>query len=414
MPKPTEVHYPSGGVTEPTPAGEAMVQAAIDMVPELRLAQEEIDQAQRMPERLLRSMAEAGMFRALGPEEIGGGKVDYVSFFRAIEELSRGTGTAGWTVLVNAAATNLGTFLTIDGAREVFADDLTIVAGSPGPKATTKALEVEGGYRVSGRWNFASNSRHATRFLGGFVVHDHLDGPPRTRPDGRPDLRSAYFRADQVQVVDGSWDTIGLRGTHSGEFWVEDVLVPAHWTLSILDGPRLTNRQPVNAAGHAIVGIGIARHAIEAFTELAGTKAVSAMGAPTGQSIGERPVIQADFGRAVAELRAARAWMYQVLHEGWALALAGEPIDASFRSVSQLMEAHVAEVCRSVVQVLCARAASSAVFRESDLARCLGDVTTMAAHRGVQEIWFERGGSSLLGLDDGLPVGAVPTVDAFL
>ncbi len=405
---------PSGGITQPTPAGVAMVETAQAMLPELRAAQEEIDQGQRVPERFLKQLAGAGFFRALGPDEIGGGQADYVSFFRAVEELGRGAGSVGWCVLVNGAATNLATFLDLDGAREVFADELTVVAGSPGPRQGTKAIEVEGGYRVWGRWRFASNSRHATHFIGGFLVHDDLDGPPRSRPDGRPDMRTAYFRADQVEVVDDSWDTIGLRGTHSGDFVVSDVFVPHHWTLSILDGPRLTNIQPVNAAGHAIVGLGIARHALEAFVELAGTKEVSAMGAPAGSLIGERAVIQAELGRVESEVRAARAWMYQVLHEGWARAVAGQPIDPAFRTVSQLMEAHVAEVCRSAVQKLCALAATTAVFRQSDLARCLGDVTTMAAHRGVQEIWYERGGKTLLGFDEGLPVGTVPTVAAFL
>src|SRR5699024_5903695 len=120
---------------------------------------------------------------------------------------------------------------------------------------------VDGGLRVSGRWQFCSGCQHSQWLMGGAMLDT---GDPT-----RPAMRSLLFRRDEIDIVD-TWDTSGLRGTGSHDFTVKDLFVPEARSFSLLgapvhDGPLY--RQPffgTLAAGVAAVALGIARAAIDA------------------------------------------------------------------------------------------------------------------------------------------------------
>ncbi len=392
--------------TVPTAKGQLLVETARSMEAELRDAAGEIEASQRVPASIIKQMGDVGMLTVMAPEVVGGGGADLPSVFLAMEELGRGCGSVGWTMLVNGAATSLTAFLDEQGAKEVIADPYTVIAGSPPPSG--KAYPVEGGFRVTGRWSFGSNSLHATHFVGGFIVHDPSTDSPMTLPDGRPMWRTAFYRAEDVSVIDGSWDTMGMRGTHSGDFTVEDVFVPEHWTFSLMDLPVLPMPYPVTVAGHAVVALGVARHADEAFVDLARGKAgrqlFEQLGAPVSNTLSARPVVQDQYARANAEFRAARSWFYEILDEAWAAWCRGggapESIPAHLRTTSGLMEAHAATACKQFVERLSTMAATSVIHRGNELATCRADIHTITAHGGLQEAWYERTGAIILGAAD--------------
>ncbi len=389
--------------TPPTAKGATMVEAAIAMNAELRDAAGEIEATQRVPDSIIKAMGEVGMLTVMAPELVGGGGADLPSVFRTMEELGRGCGSVGWTMLVNGAATSLTAFLPEEGLREVIADPFTVVAGSPPPSG--KAYPVEGGFRVTGRWQFASNSRHATHFVGGFLVHDRATDTPMTTADGRPMWRTGYYRAEDVTIVDGSWDTYGMRGTHSGEYEVDDVFIPEHWTLSLMGPPQHPMPYPVTVAGHAIVALGVARHADEAFVATArgktGRSVFERMGGPAPDAVSHRPMVQDHYARSIAQFRAARAWMYEVLDTAWAAWQDGggapESIPVELRTTSGLMEAFCATSCKDLVERLSTLLATTVIHRGNELATCRTDVHTICAHAGLQETWYERSGAIMLG-----------------
>jgi alkylation response protein AidB-like acyl-CoA dehydrogenase len=108
---------------------------------------------------------------------------------------------------------------------------------------------VEGGIRVTGRWGFATGSRRAT-WLGAHVPVFEPDGSQRMNPDGRPHV----FPKSRAEIID-NWQVIGLRGTGSDSYRVEDLFVPHKYTFS-RDNPARScwaccPREECSASGRA-------------------------------------------------------------------------------------------------------------------------------------------------------------------
>lgn len=135
-----------------------------------------------------------------------------------------------------------------------------------------QTVEVDGGYLLSGRWTFGSNSPHANWFCGGAVVIKN--GAPVMLTPEVPRVTLCLFPRDSVTIID-TWRTTGLRGTGSHDYAVQDVFVPEGRTFWFSEEPREPGslyRMPIVASyGLAIaaVTVGIAQHMLEAFRALA-------------------------------------------------------------------------------------------------------------------------------------------------
>ena len=195
-----------------------------------------------------------------------GGEVDPVTFVHVIEEVAKVEGSAAWCLCQAGGCAMTAAYLAPEVAREVFGDRRAVLAWGPGPDA--RAIAVDGGYRVTGTWSFASGCRHAT-WLGGHCPILTADGAPRRRADGRREERTMLFPAASAEIVD-VWHVSGLRGTGSDAFTVADLYVPHEYSVS-RDDPA-ERRQPgplycfpagsLYASGFAGVALGLGpRHA---------------------------------------------------------------------------------------------------------------------------------------------------------
>lgn len=379
----------------------------IAMVPELRSRAKEIELAKRLPQDIIDRMAEAHCWTMASPEELGlgGGEVDYPYQWRIMEELGRGSPTAGWCVLTSLAAATLSNKMTLDGARRLWKSPSTEIAGTPGTGG--KALRVEGGYRlVSGNWAWATNSGHATNFMGGFQVVDHIDEelisfPPRPglRVTKLPEIRIAYFERSDVTIGSDSWHTLGLRGTHSGTFSVTDVFVPEEMTVPMM-GPNIgTTKGPVGIGGHAAVMVGAARWALEYLHVLAGSKDPVTVGGTSG-SLRTRPIVQAKIAEIEIRFRAARAQFFDIIHDCWARWL-DDPssITRSDHLLSQMANVYTARICKQTVDEIFEICGTSGLFDGEDLQYIVRDMMTMQAHMSVQTKNYESYGKALTGID---------------
>jgi alkylation response protein AidB-like acyl-CoA dehydrogenase len=136
-----------------------------------------------------------------------------------------------------------------------------------------------------------------------------------------------FFRAQDCEILD-TWDSIGLRGTASHDYAVADLFVPMTHSLSFLEQPIEPGPLyafptiALFATVLAAVPLGIARHAIDILTSLAGTKIATR----SMKTLREDVVIQADLGRAEALVRSARSFLYETLREAWQSATEGHPL----------------------------------------------------------------------------------------
>jgi alkylation response protein AidB-like acyl-CoA dehydrogenase len=283
-------------------------------------------------------------------------------------------------------------YLPESGAQEVYGGGRTISAGNFAP--TGQAVPVEGGYRLSGHWTFASGCRHASWFICGALVMD--ESGPRLYPDGAPQIYLMFVPATEVTIID-AWHTGGLRGTGSHDFEARDVFVPDDrcFLFALLTvGPERQNTgytQPFMALAApqmAAVALGIARDAIESFKALAAEKTPTA----SSSRLQTQTTVREKTGHAEAMLGAARSYL---LETNALLAEAAHP-DNDLVTRVRLASAYAARSAEEVVQLIYAMGGGTAIYNRSRLDRCFRDVHTVSHHILLSPSNFEMAGQYLL------------------
>ncbi|MGH7060701.1 MAG: acyl-CoA dehydrogenase family protein, partial [Stellaceae bacterium] len=214
---------------------EPLVRAAAALRPAIRRWYEEIEREQRLPPDLVAELRDAGFYRMVIPRSLGGHEVDPLTYLRVVERLAEGAGSVGW----NLANNSIGQLVTLGlpeaGVQEIHGGGPAIMAGTA-VQGGGRAVPVDGGYRVTGRWPFGTGCRESAWMLGSFQVLDGAD-QPRRRPDGTPLYWRGIFARSEAEVVPGSWDVAGLRGTGSFDWTVEDVFLPERRTVPHAHAP---------------------------------------------------------------------------------------------------------------------------------------------------------------------------------
>jgi indole-3-acetate monooxygenase len=388
---------------------QLLVQAAAALQPELRSYCEEIEREQRLPKALVEQLRAAGFYRMVIPRDLGGLEVDPLTYLRAVELLAEGAGSVGWN-LGNGGVGQLVTLgLPDEGVQEIYAKRAdTIIAGTAVPGGG-QAAAVEGGYRVTGRWQFGTGCQEASWMLGSFQVLGD-DGQPRRHPEGGSLYWRGVFARSEVEVVPGSWDVTGLRGTGSFDWTVEDVFLPERRTMPQVGiplenqwsrWPGVTYQLPVQCwvgPHHSAVITGIARAGINALIELAGGKQ------PRGRPVGllcDNPQVQDAVGRADAILNAGRAYRSAMITELWNTVASGKETTLEQRARCRLAAIYAADCAREAMDLMYRHGGSTSFKRESRLAECWRDLHTVGQTVTLAPEWYPIGGRVYLGLDPG-------------
>src|SRR5207237_1735697 len=120
------------------------------------------------------ALTDAGVFRMCVPRSCAGGEADPATMIRVLETIAEADGSAGWSAMIGATSGVAAAYLPIDAAREIYGERQDVVTGGVfAPSGRANA--VDGGYRVTGRWPFASGCEHCSCMLGGIVVVGDVD-----------------------------------------------------------------------------------------------------------------------------------------------------------------------------------------------------------------------------------------------
>jgi alkylation response protein AidB-like acyl-CoA dehydrogenase len=368
------------------------------LAPLLAASAAEIERARRLPQPLVDAMLEAGLFRMLLPRAYGGGETDPLSFAAVLEEIARHDASTAWCLGQTGVCAMAAAYLPPESARAIWGDRRGVLAwGAAAPPV--KALAVEGGWRVTGSWSFASGGHHAT-WLGGHCIECEADGTPRLKA-GKPVPRTLLFPASAISWTD-IWDVIGLNGTGSDKYSVDNLFVPHAFTLDRDDpaerrcaGPLYRFRTDnMYASGFASVALGLARGMLDALVALATEKT------PRGYKTTLRmsPVIQTEIAELEARLRAARFYLRGTLEAAWRAAEAGE-LPMEQRMAIRLASTHTIGEARRVAGEAYAAAGTTSVFAANPFERRLRDINAVAQQLQGRRSHFETVGKYLLGVE---------------
>ncbi|HEV7653085.1 MAG TPA: acyl-CoA dehydrogenase family protein [Actinophytocola sp.] len=371
-----------------------LLDAVRELAPTITKRAAEIEAARRLPPDLVESLTDAGCFRMLLPRSHGGMGLELPAAMRVLEALSRVEGSVGWTVMIGA-----GSWCDLAGLPRasfdaIYAGGPVITGGAISPSGTATA--VDGGYRIRGRWAFASGCQHSA-WLAANCVED-VDDEPR--------LRLAVLSAAEVEIED-TWRAAGLCGTGSHHFAVHDVVIPAERTYALLEGEPCVDeavvRIPVPALIALIIGsvaVGIAQGALDDIHATAVTRTpLFAAGSLAGN-----PLFQHQLATADTRLRAARALLNEEAASTWATAAAREELTLEERARIRAAGVWVTSTAATVVDFCYRAGGGGAVYLDNPLQRRLRDINTVTQHFLVRPDTLTTAGAILAGQDLELPI----------
>lgn len=384
--------------------GEVVARARA-LAPRLRAAANQIDAERRLPTDLSDALAESELLRMFAPRACGGLEAHPLTAMRAIEELSRVDGSTGWVAMIGTDLSLLLGWLPEQTLREITVPGRGIrIAGSIPADGT--ATPVDGGYRVSGHWDFVSGIDHSDWVFCGCRVTDR-DGVVAEPPV----VRGALLRKSDGEVID-TWSVLGMHGTRSADFAVRDVVVAASRMFWLTDRPA--HSSPLYApdvqdpedryrfgltwmwVAHAGNALGIGRGMIDVVTELSARKASTA----SPVLLRDRPALQTRVAEAEAIVSAARAYLVEGTRDAWAAAVACDDDPTAAITHARLAIAHAITESRRAVDLLFHAVGTNAIFTENRLERFFRDIHTAAHHGAGSQAQFTAAGKFLLGSSD--------------
>lgn len=379
---------------EPDPVAEARA-----LIPMLTAAGPAIERAKALPPEVLEALHARGFLRLLLPREIGGRDLPLPDFAELCEALAMGDASTAWCVCQgNVSAMSAAAYLAPEVARRLFGEPRSALAWGA-RHGQARAVIVEGGYRVTGRWDFASGNRHAT-LLGAHLPAVFPDGSPRLSPEGRPEDVTVLFPREAAQVTP-EWNAIGLLGTGSDSYEVRDLFIPAARACTRDRFEARQDRRPVTAitshlcyaTGFSATALGTARGLLDRAIALARGKTARAGAQPMAENHG----VQSEVAQLEASLRGARMYLLGTVREVWAEAVArGEP-GMEGRIALRLATTTVMRQATDV-SIACYRAAgTTAVLESNPFERRFRDAMSISQHLQATPWHLETVGRWLLG-----------------
>ena len=356
-----------------------------------------IEKARRLPADMSAKLAKAQLYKLGVPKSLGGLEVPPAIASQIFETLARGDASCGWVTFIAATSGTSLVAIPEAAAAEVFSDPETLITGVFAP--TGKAEKVDGGFRVTGRWQWGSGSQNADWIMGGCMLKEN--GEPMLGKNGQPRNHMMIMPKDEVEFLD-TWHVSGLKGSGSLDYQVTDIFVPEERAVGYLQAGSARSNPlyafpnfTLLALGIAAVCLGIARASIDELVELAQKK----RRVSSSKTVAEHQVSQMTLAQAEADLRSARLFYYDALDDAWQNAVAGDKVTIEQRRNLRLATTNAVIKSVSVVGEMYSLGAGSAVYENSRLQRHFRDINVAKSHIMVAPSTLETIGRLFFGIE---------------
>jgi len=367
-----------------------------NVAPVVRKYAPQAEANRRLAPEAIKAIVDAGLMRTWTPKAYGGLEMDPISALKMFETLARIDSAAGW-IVANSSIISSFSWYPAEANQEMRTDLRGFPAGSWFPPGTAES--VEGGYRVSGQWNFASGCDYANWLCGQALVTEN--GAPKIGVDGKPIPLIVFFPANEATIID-TWHTMGMRGTGSSDVRVEQIFIPQRrsWRIAPLtitdpafSGPLyrlgLWTVGPLNAS----VALGIARAAVDDLIELAKKKTPNY----TQTALADRPAVQERVARARSLIDAGSAYIEAATAKAWDFVGEGQKIDVEHGSGLALAGSFGHDAACQAVDLVHSCAGTTSIRQEHRFEQYFRDVHTVSQHAFSSWSRFESVGKLMLG-----------------
>lgn len=358
------------------------------LLADIRARRDEFEQERQISQDIVERLRSIGVYRAMVPKVHGGDEKTPRQFLEMVEAISSADGSTGWVASFGMSPAYLAAMPETTVAQ-IWGDSADVIfAGGIFPPQKVK--RVDGGFRVSGRWKFASGSPGADLVGVGIIPEG----------DASPLPLMAVMPRDQV-TIDPTWDMLGMQATGSHDLVVDDVFVPESWTFvrgakPSLDAPFFSFPSLAFAAQVlSVTTLGMAREALDVLQGMAaGRKSVT--GAP---NLGEREYVQIEVAKAEAKVRAARAFFYEAVDAAWDQVVAREKPSAEQINLMRLSTTHLTHECAAAVRTCYEVSGMTGAANSHALSRLLRDASLPPQHAFMGAVTYKNAGAMFFGHD---------------
>ena len=341
-----------------------------------------------LAEPVVAALHREGLYGMWVPRVLGGAELAPVESLQVIENVAYGDPSAGWVLMAAALAIGTGgAYLGETAAQELFGSGRFPVIAGQGTRPGT-ALSVDGGFRLSGSWSFASGIRHAT--------HIHTLGIIENT--GEP--RIFVLPVGQAKLID-NWDVMGLRGTGSIDYTIDSALVPEAYThFAITEKPQRGGAlYTIGIAGFAMIchagwACGTGRRLLDEIARYVSTRGGRGGTQTTSESF------QEDYAKAEGAYRAARAFVYETWEDVQKVLSRGEQLSVRQHTLIRLAMAQVTTAAHGVA-TFGYKSAGTTALRAGVIQRLFRDMHAGTQHVVVSPPVFRALGRELSGLAAG-------------
>ena len=356
----------------------------------------------RLSGEVYEAMRRAGLFAMLAPKAHGGLELHPIGCMRVWEAVARIDSAAAWNLVMNQAIAAFVAWLPAEGTRELFRDGPPTVAGALNPPAA--ATRVEGGWRVTGKVPFGSGCHHAQWLAMPAVEME--EGRPKLDPaTGRPAPFGVFLPRGSAKILD-TWHTLGMRGTGSADFAVQDLFVPDHLTAQVaplrrpapgFEGPLFRIWPWTAVLGEATVSVGVAAAAVDAAVHLCRTKVPAYNAVP----LREQQLTQHQMGRAAARVEASRDTLHRAAEAAYEeVAQSGALLSIGAKTRLQLAVCFAAEACAEAVRFVNDATGASSIRLEQPFERHFRDAHVLLQHSSKSSARYASAGRLMFGLEN--------------
>ncbi len=378
-----------------------LIERARALAPLIAGEADEIERTRRLTPPVVSALIENGLYRVLLPQSFDGAEAPPEVFMQVLEEVAKADASTAWCLGQCSVCAMTAAYLDADAAREIFAKSTDILAWGA---IANEVQAVPGGYRATARWDFASGSRQASWFGAHVQVLDP-DGTRRRKPNGAPEIRTILFPATSATMHD-VWDVIGLKGTGTDSYSVDDLFIPEKFAALRDDPTALRESGPLYrittytmfGMGFAAVSLGVARATLDAAVDLARGKAPAGL-----KAMRENNAVQGAIGRIEGNLRAARAYLYATVEAAWRDLTRSGNLAEDHRIALRLASTWTIHQAAAVVDAAYHMAGATAVFSANKFERRFRDMHAIAQQVQARDTHYEDVGKAILAADPDAP-----------